>query len=142
MRELPQGNELLQYAREILRKEILPDLPAKHRLTGLMIANAMGIAARQLHNGDEQDYHELVALQTLLRTLGHEPMSAYPSFDSQSEGLQSSHILSHTALQQELTVLNRQLAELIRNRELKDQQDLVFSHLEHITAIRAAESGG
>lgn len=142
MRELPQGDALLQYAREVLRKEILPDLPAKHRLTGFMIANAMGIAARQLHNGDEQDYQELVALQTLLRTLGHEPMSSSPAPNSRAEGLQSSHILSHTALQQELTVLNRQLAKLIRKRELKDQQALVFSHLEHLTAIRAAESSG
>lgn len=142
MRELPQGDALLQYAREILRKEIIPALPAEHRLTGFMIANAMGIAARQLHNGDEQDYQELVALQTLLRTLGHEPISSSPAPDSQSEGLQSSPILSHTALQQELTALNRQLAKLIRKRELKDQQALVFIHLEHITAIRAAESSG
>lgn len=142
MRELPQGNELLQYAREVLRKEIIPALPAEHRLTGFMIANAMGIAARQLHNGDEQDYQELIALQTLLRTLGHEPIGTSPAPDSQSEGLLFSRILSHTVLQQELTVLNRQLAELIRKRKLGDNEALVFSHLEHITTIRAAESSG
>lgn len=142
MRELPQGDELLQYAREILRKELIPALPKEHRLTGFMIANAMGIAARQLRNGDEQDYQELIALQTLLHNLGHEPVSSLPTADSQSEELLFSHILSHTILQQELTVLNRQLAQLIRKLELKDQQALVFSHLEHIAAIRAAESGG
>ncbi|MUG33386.1 DUF6285 domain-containing protein [Psychrobacter sanguinis] len=142
MRELPQGAALLQYAREILRKEILPVLPAEHRLTGLMIANAMGIAARQLHNGDEQDYQELIALRTLLDSLGHEFISPSSTADSQPEKLQFSHILSHTTLQQELTILNRQLAKIIRKRELKDQQALVFNHLEHITAIRAAESSG
>lgn len=142
MRELPQGAELLQYAREILRKEILPALPAEHRLTGLMIANAMGIAARQLHNGDELDYQELIALQTLLHTLGHDPISSSPASDSPSEELLFSHILSHTALQQKLTILNRQLANLIRSGELNNQHALVFSHLEHFTAIRAAESGG
>lgn len=141
MREQPKADELLRYAREVLRQELIPALPKEHRLTGFMIANAMGIATRQLHNGDEQDYQELIALHKLLHKLGHEPVSSLPTADSPSEQLLSSYIVSPTALQQELTALNRQLAQLIRTRELKDQQALVFSHLEHISSIRAAESG-
>lgn len=145
MREQPKADELLRYAREVLRQELIPALPKEHRLTGFMIANAMGIATRQLQHGDEHDYQELVALQKLLHNLGHSPDNTLDSSsktDLASKELLSGRILSHTTLQQELTILNGQLAQLIRKRELKNQQALVFSHLEHIAAIRAIESGG
>ena len=42
----PDQDELLDLARSTFIEEILPVLPAHKRLTGLMIANALGIAQR------------------------------------------------------------------------------------------------
>jgi hypothetical protein len=47
MRELPSGPELLVIAREVLLAELLPHLPEDKVLTARMVANAMGIAARE-----------------------------------------------------------------------------------------------
>lgn len=44
----PAGAQLLAEARRLLRQELLDLLPAERRLDGLMIANAMAIAAREL----------------------------------------------------------------------------------------------
>lgn len=48
----PSGPELLDAARRLLLDELLPLLPAERRLDGLMIANAMGIAAREATAGE------------------------------------------------------------------------------------------
>ena len=132
MRELPQGDELLEYAREILRTELLAVLPAEHRLTGLMIANAMGIAARQLKVGDELEYQELDALKHLLSQL-HIQM---PSVE------QNSARLSTTELNTQLNLYNRELAKAIRARNLNDQRSEVFAHLQQISKVRLTESSG
>ncbi len=66
MRERPDGAELLVIAREILRKELLPLLPKDKAYDALMIANAMGIAERQLQQGDGPQQEEKVALTALL----------------------------------------------------------------------------
>lgn len=52
MREQPDGANLLATARELLRRELLPLLPKDRQYDALMIANAMGIAERQLQAGD------------------------------------------------------------------------------------------
>ena len=132
MRELPQGDELLEYAREILRTELLAVLPAEHRLTGLMIANAMGIAARQLKVGDELEYQELDALKHLLSQL-HIQMASVE---------QNSARLSTTELNTQLNLYNRELAKAIRARNLNDQRSEVFAHLQQISKVRLAESSG
>ncbi len=44
----PSGAELLAEARRTLLERLLPLLPAEHRYDGLMVANAMAIAAREL----------------------------------------------------------------------------------------------
>lgn len=164
MREQPQAEDLLHYAREVLLQEIIPALPKELRLTGFMIANAMGIATRQMQNGDEHDYMELNDLTELIYNLGYEPASLSTAIEAasttkattdatlgskphkatsvSSHALLSSGLLSHTQLQETLTLLNHQLAQLIRNRKIDDQQDLVAQHLERASAIRAAESGG
>ena len=46
MHDQPQSDDLLRVARRQLMDELLPALPAPHRYTALMIANAMGIASR------------------------------------------------------------------------------------------------
>ena len=44
----PAGEALLEAARRLLLEELLALLPAERRYDGLMIANAMAIAAREL----------------------------------------------------------------------------------------------
>jgi hypothetical protein len=45
----PRGERLLETARDLLRDELLPALPADQRHAALMVANAMAIAARELY---------------------------------------------------------------------------------------------
>lgn len=66
MREHPNGAELLAIAREVLRKELMPFLPKEKAYQALMIANAMGIAERQLQNGAEAEQEERRRLEDLL----------------------------------------------------------------------------
>lgn len=66
MREQPKGEALLAAARQLLRDEVLPALPAERKHALLMALNAMSIAERQLHNGDAPEAEELAALRGLL----------------------------------------------------------------------------
>ncbi|AKQ70018.1 hypothetical protein A176_006930 [Myxococcus hansupus] len=66
MRERPDGAELLAVAREVLLKELLPSLPGDKAYSARMIANAMGIAERQLRCGDGPQDVERKALSALL----------------------------------------------------------------------------
>ncbi|RKH49649.1 DUF6285 domain-containing protein [Corallococcus llansteffanensis] len=70
MRECPDGIALLVIAREVLRKELLPLLPGDKAYAALMVANAMGIAERQLRNGEGPQREEQQALADLLGTEG------------------------------------------------------------------------
>lgn len=70
MREQPDGAALLAVAREILRKELLPLLPKERSYDALMIANAMGIAERQLRAGDAPQHTEQALLAMLLGEQG------------------------------------------------------------------------
>lgn len=90
MRERPDGAELLAIAREVLRKELLPLLPKDKAYDALMIANAMGIAERQLQQGDVPQQKEKAELAALLDT------------------------------QAELAELNREFAARIRRGEFDD----------------------
>jgi hypothetical protein len=47
-RDKPAAADLLETARALLRDEVIEHLPASQKLNGLMIANAMAIAAREL----------------------------------------------------------------------------------------------
>jgi hypothetical protein len=48
MSDQPDAKSLIEIARATLNAEVLPLLPADRRLAGLMVANALGIAARDL----------------------------------------------------------------------------------------------
>lgn len=48
MTDRPDAKELLEIARAVLANEILPLLPGDKRMTGLMVASALGMAAREL----------------------------------------------------------------------------------------------
>ncbi len=66
MRNRPPAENLLQTARELLLSEVLDVLPAERRYAARMIANAMGIAAREMASGDEPLERELARLGELL----------------------------------------------------------------------------
>jgi hypothetical protein len=70
MRERPDGADLLAVAREVLRRELLPLLPKEKAYDALMVANAMGIAERQLRQGEEPMRQEREALAGLLAGSG------------------------------------------------------------------------
>lgn len=63
MRESPNRSDLLAIARQVLKESIVPLLPEEQRYNGLMIANAMAIAARQF------DTHSLQAEKEKLQAL-------------------------------------------------------------------------
>lgn len=65
MRNRPAGSELLQVARETLLKELLPHLPGEQNYPALMVANAMGIAARENEAGDTDLSQELAMFAQL-----------------------------------------------------------------------------
>lgn len=48
MTDRPDAKELLEIARAALASELLPFLPPDKRLTGLMVASALAMAAREL----------------------------------------------------------------------------------------------
>ncbi|MBT5191948.1 MAG: hypothetical protein HOM07_06340 [Rhodospirillaceae bacterium] len=72
MRERPTGEELLAIARKVLLEELMPLLPSDRRYDTLMIANAMGIAARQLAHGNDFSRYESRELENLLGKTGTE----------------------------------------------------------------------
>ncbi|HEY8331056.1 MAG TPA: DUF6285 domain-containing protein, partial [Pseudomonas sp.] len=67
MRDYPTGAQLLESAEALLRAQLLPALPAEQKQNALMIARAMGIAARQLQAGEQPERTELADLQALLQ---------------------------------------------------------------------------
>jgi hypothetical protein len=60
------GAPLLEAARSLLRDELLPALPEGQRHAALMIANALAVATRALHQGDSAEREELDRLAVLL----------------------------------------------------------------------------
>ncbi len=56
MRDDPSGADLIEAARKALTDEILPSLTGRPRYVALMVANALGIAAREIG-----DAHALAA---------------------------------------------------------------------------------
>ena len=62
MRDKPDAADLLEIARATLVENLLPQLPAEHKYSALMVAVAMGIAQREARNGDTalDDEHEIL----------------------------------------------------------------------------------
>jgi hypothetical protein len=55
MRDRPNGAALLDVARWSLLEEVAPTLKGQQRYTTLMIANAIGIAAREIKQADRSE---------------------------------------------------------------------------------------
>jgi len=66
MNDRPHAVELLKAAREAAIAEILPALPEALRYIGLMVANAIAIAEREIAAGETAAYAERERLQVLL----------------------------------------------------------------------------
>lgn len=121
MRDEPTGEQLLDSAERLLREQLLALLPTNQRQAGLMIAKAMGIAARQLRNGEEALRIERTALSALLGQDG-------------------------PAEQAELTAQlldgNRKLCRLIRagDADAGERRQQVYTHLIQGTRQKLAES--
>lgn len=62
MYDRPNAAELLTIARASFLQELMPHLPESCRYTGLMLANALAIAAREIQTGSEAGRHELARL--------------------------------------------------------------------------------
>lgn len=67
MRDEPTAADLLETALGVLKDRLLPHLPADCRYEGLMVANAMAVAARQIragHQPEDEAHARLSALYT------------------------------------------------------------------------------
>lgn len=65
MRDDPKATALLEAARRALRDELVPQLTGDTRYMGLMAANAIAIALRQLQIGDRPETEEAASLAKL-----------------------------------------------------------------------------
>lgn len=74
MRTRPNGADLLVAAQKLLREQLLPVLPDAHKHDALMIANAMGVAIRQLQAGEAVEHEERRSLEHLLQRPLSEPL--------------------------------------------------------------------
>lgn len=125
MRDEPTGEQLLDTARTLLRDELLPALPADKKHAALMIANAMSIAMRQLHNGEQGDRKEVESLCALLDRHAGVALEA-----------------SASDLRQQLNVLNREFSRRIRVGEADSGPwgELALAHLRTVIHAKVLES--
>jgi hypothetical protein len=70
MRDISDAADLMATAREALLSELLPALPKERRYVGLMIANALAIAAREHRLGADAARSEAGRLRNLLVSIG------------------------------------------------------------------------
>ncbi len=70
MSDRPGAAALLEQARRSLLEELLPVMPEGMRYEALMIANAMGIAMREIEAGARTDAEEQADLRGLLADAG------------------------------------------------------------------------
>lgn len=70
MRMQPDGTNLLDSVASLLREQVLPGAVASERYALRMAINAIGIARRQLANGEGQEQREHAALTELLGSGG------------------------------------------------------------------------
>jgi hypothetical protein len=78
MTDKPDGAALLEEARRTLVEVLLPLLPPERRYDGLMVANAMAIAAREAGQGDAARREGLKMLSALF---GESGATAGPTTD-------------------------------------------------------------
>jgi hypothetical protein len=124
MRDEPTGEQLLETARNLLREELLPALPADRKHAALMIANAMAIAIRQLKNGEDGERSELDSLSAMLRHGGQ---------DVPAGGAE---------LRRQLKELNQEFARAIRSglADTGAWREAARKHLLEVARVKVVES--
>jgi hypothetical protein len=121
MNDRPGARELIEAARDTFTAEILPALPEALRYVGLMVANAMAIAQREIEAGDGPARAECERLCRLLS------MPGAP--------------LAGEALYGTLASYNRRLAEEIRaGRFDAEERAAMLEHLRRTNAEKLAVS--
>jgi len=121
MNEEPDARNLLATAHEALTAQILPALPGALRYTGLMIANAIAIAQREIELGDAPARAECERLRALLPAQSGAPAD---------EGLRV-----------ELEGYNRRLVQEIRaGRFDGEERAAMLDHLRRTTEEKLAVS--
>lgn len=121
MNNHPNAQELLAIARDTFTAEILPALPENLRYTGLMIANAMAIAQREVEAGDAPARAEFERLRKLLS--------------------ERSKPLAEDALYSALAGYNHRLANEIRaGRFDEEERAALLEHLRQTTGEKLAVS--
>ena len=121
MNDKPDAKNLLATARETFAAEILPALPEALRYTGLMIANAIAIAQREIEAGPAPARAEFERLRALLRERSGAPAGE--------------------ALYAELAGYNRRLAGEIRaGRFDGGERAAMLEHLRQTTEEKLAVS--
>ena len=121
MNDRPHAAELLKAARAALAADLLPALPEALRYTGLMVANAIAIAERELMAGDAAARAECERLRRLL------PECSSP--------------VASEALSAVLTRYNRRLADDIRaGRFDGEHRGALLEHLRLTTGEKLAVS--
>lgn len=121
MNNRPNAPELLAIARDAFAAEILPALPEKLRYTGLMIANALAIARREIEAGEAPARSEFARLCSLFAEAPRE--------------------LAGNALACALADYNRRLANAIRaGRFDQEERAVLLEHLRRTTEAKLAVS--
>lgn len=120
MTNKPEAGELLQIARDTFTDRILPALPENLRYTGLMIANALAIARRDIESGSNPARAEL---QRLLDLFGE------PSRELHEDQLRST-----------LAECNRRLVREIRSGRYDRDNAALLEHLRQTTDEKLAIS--
>ncbi len=75
MLEKPDAADLLATAREVVLKDLLPALPPEKGFAARMVANALGIAVREIA-AEAMPARDLAALAREIRAGAHDPGSA------------------------------------------------------------------
>jgi hypothetical protein len=121
MNDRPHAAELLTAARAALAAELLPVLPEALRYTGLMVANAIAIAERELEAGDTAARAECERLRRLLP--------------------ECSAAVAMEEISAVLARYNRRLADDIRaGRFDGERRDALLEHLRRTTGEKLAVS--
>lgn len=115
MNDDPRVDDLLGTARETLLRELLPQLPAEAKYPALMVANAMGIAARECADGTRED-----AVRALFETLYGEDFDADAVQDEPAS----------------MTAASARLVRDIRSGDLDDKADIVLPALRRAVLAR------
>ena len=87
MCDQPDGAELLRVARQCLLDDLLPALPEAQRYTALMCANAMAIATREAHAGEDDLLADLSRLRTLYGDTDDNPADPAPALERLNQRL-------------------------------------------------------